>query len=110
MLNSTSDIEPSFNAFEIRRLTERCLDSVRETVFSCFVIFSESRPLLTPTAVDAIPIRPAIPARGAPATTPIPVKDAVRPADDNTTVRIPVEVANAFATDFARLYFLLICL
>ena len=64
--------------------------------------------LLIPTAVEAIPIKPAIPARGAPARAPIKVKEVARLADDNTTVNTPAEVANASAMVFARLYFLLI--
>ena len=64
--------------------------------------------LLTPTAVEAIPIKPAIPARGALARVPIKVKEVTRLTDDNTTVNTPVEVANELIIVFACLYFLLI--
>ena len=80
----------------------------QRNVFSCFVTFVLSLPLPTPAAVEAIPIRAAIPAKGAPATAPIKVKEVARLADDNTIVNTPVGVANALIIVFARLYFLLI--
>ena len=73
-----------------------------------FVTFVLSLPLLTPAAVEAIPSKPAIPARGALAIIPINVKEVTRLADESVTVRTPVEVANALIIVFARLYFLLI--
>ena len=54
-LNSASDITPSFNAFETCLLTERCVASARETVFSCFVIFLLSLPLLTSWRLKPLP-------------------------------------------------------
>ena len=77
-------------------------------VFSCFVTFVLSLPLLTPVAVEAAPNRAAIPAIGAPTGAPIPVKKLAKLADDNTTVNTPVAAANVLIIVFTRLYFLLI--
>ena len=89
-MNSTSDMEPSINAFEINLLIESAEDSARETVFSCFVIFLLS--LLPPMVivVEMKPSNPAIPARGVLTITTIPLNDIPNPVDDKAAAVTPV--------------------
>ena len=62
-------------AFENNRLNDRCFTSAIEIVFSCFVIFSLRVLLPTLNAVHISPKKPAKLAVGAPAITPIPLKE-----------------------------------
>ena len=99
---------PSLIALETSLLMEICLDSARETVFSCFVTLAFNLSLLTPAVVEVIPIKAEIPAIGAPTIAPIPVKKDAKLAVVNRAVNAPVVAANALIIVFARLYFLLI--
>lgn len=70
-----SEVLSFSNAFENNRLNDRCFTSAIEIVFSCFVIFSLRVLLPTLNAVHISPKKPAKLAVGAPAITPIPLKE-----------------------------------
>lgn len=100
-LNSTSEIKPSFNAFETSLLIEICFASARATVCSCFEIFLSN--LLPPTVktFDTKPKKPATPAKGSSATAPIPLRETATPPADNIAavnlVKADVEWVTAFS-------------
>jgi hypothetical protein len=50
--------------------------------------------------------KPAITARGAPTTTPIPLKETARPLDDKTAAVVVVADDAVSATDLTLLYLL----
>ena len=70
-----SEVLSFSNAFENNRLNDRCFTSAIEIVFSCFVILSLRVLLPTLNALHISPKKPAKLAAGAPAITPIPLKE-----------------------------------
>ena len=78
------------NLFETSLLIKRCFPSAREIVFSCFALFLLKFLFPIFIVVEMKPNQPAIPARGAPTITPIPLRETARPLDDKAAAITPV--------------------